>query len=447
MRCKNLSFLAALCLGGLAASGADDLAKEFQTAQRSIQMQLKAKRLDVRVAAIRKLEAYPLVESAKLLVQQGLASPDEELHQAAYATLLKFRNQPEICSYLQETVTAGMQTDGLSPATTGAIGVLLAAEAADLRQAAQAFLERIAGAGGSGVASLVILADDLGAQADDTSLDSLLRLMKLAPFEDSFSLRRAVVQNLMRFRRTEAIRALVALLPTANGEVRADIVQYLTSVSGQRLGMRTGAWGDWWQAQQATFQFPAPSALRLVPRGALSDGGTPSYYGLPLYGTRLVFVIDTSASMNGPRILAAKRELIRAIADLPAGVNFNVLAFNSRVSAWQPQLVPSANESKQAAARYVMAQELGFNTASYDALEAALGLNTESIYFLTDGAPHGGKVTQPAQIVEVLTRANRIHRVTINSIGIGVGAPGNAFDNFLRTLSARNFGEYHRIDN
>jgi hypothetical protein len=36
--------------------------------------------------------------------------------------------------------------------------------------------------------------------------------------------------------------------------------------------------------------------------------------------------------------------------------------------------------------------------------------------------------------------------MTINSIGIGVGPPGNAFDQFLSTLADQNFGEYQRVD-
>jgi hypothetical protein len=426
--------------------GADDPAQEFRAAQRTIQMQLKAKRTDVRVAAVRKLAAFPLVDAARMLVQYGLASPDDEVHRAAYETLLKFKADKDICRCLQETIETRLEKGHGDREASGALGVLLASDSADAVKAAQSLLERVSRAGKSGLPVLVLLADDLGSQADEIGLRGLLKLMQLPPFPVEFSLRRAIVQNLAGIRKREAIGALLSILPSAAGEVRADIVQHLTGVSGQRLGLETQAWTDWWQANQPRFEFPPAGQGQTVARAALSPTAIPSYYGLPLYGTRIVFVMDTSLSMRGARIQAAKRELLRAIGTLPPGVEFNVLVFNTRVSSWQRQLVPSTPENQQAAALFVAAQELGWNTATYEALEVALAWDAESIYLLTDGAPDGGKIGRPAQIVAAVSQSNRVRRVTINSIGIGVGPPGSDFDNFLRSLSARNFGEYHRVD-
>src|SRR5690242_11493403 len=42
-----------------------------------------------------------------------------------------------------------------------------------------------------------------------------------------------------------------------------------------------------------------------------------------------IFIIDTSSSMSGARIFAAKRELVRAIGELPDDVQFNIVAFNN----------------------------------------------------------------------------------------------------------------------
>jgi hypothetical protein len=109
-------------------------------------------------------------------------------------------------------------------------------------------------------------------------------------------------------------------------------------------------------------------------------------------------------------------------------------------------LMVASPQNKEQAAAYVRSQGLNLQTASYDALEAAFNFDTEAVYFLTDGAPHGGKVVAPDAIVEVITRLNRTRRVTINSIGIGVGTEGNVFDTFLKTLSERNYGEYKRVD-
>jgi hypothetical protein len=55
-------------------------------------------------------------------------------------------------------------------------------------------------------------------------------------------------------------------------------------------------------------------------------------------------------------------------------------------------------------------------------------------------------VTQPAQIVTLISKLNRLRRMTINSIGIGVGADGNVFDAFLKALANNNYGQYIRVD-
>jgi len=114
----------------------------------------------------------------------------------------------------------------------------------------------------------------------------------------------------------------------------------------------------------------------------------------------------------------------RRISELPETTHFGVLVFNSRTTTWQAKLVPATSENKDLACRFVALQDLGPATASYDALEAALSFDAEAIYFLTDGAPFGGKITQPAAIVTVISKLNRLRRMTVNSIGIGVGQEG-----------------------
>src|SRR5689334_22043453 len=71
----RLALCAALLSRISASSAADgDLDKEFHSAQRSIQNQMKSKNREQRLAAVRKVEAYPVVEAAKLLLLTGLAS-------------------------------------------------------------------------------------------------------------------------------------------------------------------------------------------------------------------------------------------------------------------------------------------------------------------------------------------------------------------------------------
>ena len=425
-----------------AATAGNDTDREenFRTAQRAIRLQLNAKSADSRVAALRQLAGFPVVEAAELLVRQGLASPEEKVRLAAYESLLKFRNEQDICRYLQKTVATELAKGNVGPGTFGVLGVLLASDLADVQQEAQMLLDKAAEAGTAGRVLLIMLAEALGAQGDDTSVRGLQQLTKLTLFPRDFGFRRAVVQGLGLVRKPEAVAALVAVLPNVQGEVRADIVQYLTGLSGQQLGMEAAAWEAWWQANQATFTFPAGDR----------QGGPAGGVGAP--GNALVLwspALRSSARFRAGHVPEHARAADRGrqtrvdSGDRPTATEaaeFNVVVFNGQVGTWQSQLVPATPENQQAAAVFVAAQELAFATISYDALEAALGFDTEAIYFLTDGAPYGGKISQPAQIVAALSQMNRLRRVSINSIGIGVGRPGNAFDTFLRTLSRKTTG-------
>ncbi len=123
-----------------------------------------------------------------------------------------------------------------------------------------------------------------------------------------------------------------------------------------------------------------------------------------------------------------------------------MVAFNNRIDVWQTKLVQATTASKKAAALWISRQDLGPMTASYDALVAAMRFDAEAIYFLTDGAPFGGTITSPPEIVEAITRLNRVRRESIYSIGIGVGPPGSPFEAFLKALAEENHGVFRRVD-
>ena len=146
--------------------------------------------------------------------------------------------------------------------------------------------------------------------------------------------------------------------------------------------------------------------------------------------------------LKGGRILAAKRELLKALSALPSDVEFNVIVFNTRVSAWRNRLMPANEDNKQNAAYFVEGQNLGNGTASYDALETAINLDAEAIYFVTDGEPYGGKITNPAEIVLAITRLNQFRRTTIHTFGIGIqpGKLEEVFKPFVSTKGSKGTG-------
>jgi hypothetical protein len=403
-----------------------------------------------RLEAVRRIETFPTPEAAKLLLQQGMGSNDEEVSRASFDVLVKFSGDKEICAFLKATV-AKLWTQGKpQPETYIGIAVLLTSAIPDVHEEAIELVKDAAQKPKNGRIMLITLADVLANCRGDNAALPLAELMKLPLFDRDFAFRRTVEQALTHVRAKPAVTALIRLLASVKGEVRADIARYLTDISGRQLGLEAGVWSDWWQQNEKAFVFPPEQKQKLAekvgPRKPMPSPAGPSYYGLPVSGAKIIFVIDTSNSMNGPRIVAAKRELVRAIEGLPGDVEFNVIAFNSRPYLWQSKLVPASGDSKQSAMYFVGALGLATQTASYDALDAALQFDSEVIYFLTDGAPRGGKITSPPDIVQNITQRNQFRRMTINSLGIGVPPPPNVFESFLSSLAQQNFGVYERVD-
>jgi hypothetical protein len=420
------------------ASGADRVAA-FNKVKGDLLRELRGRDPQQRVDAIGRLEKFAIDDSVKM-IHGALADDAPEVRDAAYAALMRMNDKQEVCDTLMEQVRSGVRSG--DPA--GAAPTLAVVVASELRST-QEELDQLFHENKAALAAgtlLTYLADELGRHGKPDDVRALASMTNMALFEEHFGVRRAVVRALAEI---PALSALIDVMPRISGEARADVVEHVTAVTGQIFAMDAAAWRRWWADAKSTFEYPVRSDLK-VPDEALAESASSHYYGLPLFSERLVFVLDTSGSMSGERIVAAKRELVKAIEGLPEHAEFSVVVFNSTVGVWQRQLVPATRQTKQKAAAFVNAQQTGSHTASYDAIEAAFMFDTEAIYFLSDGAPTGGKIRAPGAIVEAVTAANRARRISIYTIGVGAGQPGGALDAFLKTLAEQNLGSYRRVD-
>lgn len=452
--CQYVSRLTALVLiVGMAANcrcatgDETDPAAAFKAAQSKIAHDLRHRDTIVRLAAVQSLGDYRLVDAARLLVPV-LASTDGPLRRAAFEALAKISSDKNVAAYLKQQAAKHWKQPKRSAEGFGVIAILLGSESADDRKDAAVLIANAAERSPQGRMLVIDLVDQLGTGGGETSCRALVELAALPRAASDFGFLRATEQALTHLEVKSAVAALVEMLAAAKGEVRADIVRYLREISKEDFGGDVETWAAWWRDKEPTFEFPPPAA-RLALAGLERaqrppDPQTPSYYGLPLAAAKIVFVIDISGSMQGPRIVAAKRELAQAVEALPAHVAFSIVAFHTRALVWQGKLVPASPEFKRNAQYFIAGLELGGKTASYDALEAALGFDAEAVYFLTDGAPTAGKIVSPPQIVTAITERNRYRRLTINALGVGVDTA--LFENFLATLAKENFGLFERVD-
>jgi hypothetical protein len=433
----------------LAHAPAPSIAQESQdnpAARRAVESKLRSRFTADRAVAVQQLVDFPPADGVKLLVQFGLGDREEEVRRTAYRVLLARKDDREVCDLLLKDLQQDLRGKGSSPAAAvPLLTVLLASELPEVEDD----LAKVLGAAMKSKDSLTtvqIAADELAAQATRPALVSLEKLARQKCFAEVFACRRAVVQAMIRIRIPESITALLEIFPKLQGEVRGDLIRHLEQLSGEPHGTDLAGWQAWWKKQGENFEFPkldgpAAAALPAKPRP-----GQPSYYGMPLYARRLVFVIDISGSMHGGRLLAAKRELIYALNGLPPEVEVGLVAFHTQVISWKRSLMRLTPLAKQDAVGFVYKLQAGGKTAAYDALEAAFHLEPEAIYFLSDGEPNAGRIPTAPAIITAIGGANRFRRLSIYTIGIACGMAGGADESFMKTLAEQNFGQFRRVD-
>ncbi len=432
------------------SSLAQSVYEQFDEMQPKLRRQLHSNKVEQRIDALKSLEKYRVAESARL-VHSCFVDVDDSVRAAAYEALHKMNDEQEVCDALLAAAQASLKKRNGSPMVLPALAALLASDLPLAQVQAQQFMDEQLASSPQGPELLVALADELGSHGTASDVRPLARMSNAKLFAAHFGIRRAVVQALTKTPSEESLDPLIGMLGIVGGEAKADAVRYLMRATGQSFGLNVDAWQKWRLAERretaSAHTATVPSQLTVkVTRADELDSEAGQYYGIPLFAERLVFVLDISGSMQGGRMLAAKRELIRAIQGLPDYAHFGIVVFNGSVDRWQQKLMPANATNKKAAVIYVERQSPEGNTASYNALETALTYDTEAIYFLSDGAPTSGKILAPVDIIRAITTVNRVRRISIYTIGIAPGFPGSPTDEFLRTLSEKNSGQYRRVD-
>ncbi len=154
----------------------------------------------------------------------------------------------------------------------------------------------------------------------------------------------------------------------------------------------------------------------------------------------VIFVVDRSGSMSGKKIEQAKDALKFVLNNLRQGDTFNIVAYDSAVEAFKPELQKYDDETRKAALGFVDGLYAGGSTNIDGALTSALGMITDSsrpnyILFLTDGLPTAGE-TNEAKIV-ANTKQNNKQRVRMINFGVGYDLNSRLLDR----LSRENFGQ------
>jgi Ca-activated chloride channel family protein len=139
----------------------------------------------------------------------------------------------------------------------------------------------------------------------------------------------------------------------------------------------------------------------------------------------MALVVDTSGSMNGPKLEQTKAALRQVIGGLADGDRFNVISYgNGVVPLWDASEPATASKRKEAVEFVDSLRPIG-GTNIHDALKAALtqpavpGMS-RVVLFMTDGRPTMGETTNPDEILRAAARLNPGGKVRIFVFGVGV---------------------------
>ncbi len=168
------------------------------------------------------------------------------------------------------------------------------------------------------------------------------------------------------------------------------------------------------------------------------------FYGVEGVGSRFVFALDRSMSMQGGPLRSAKAELIQSLTAIEESHRFHILFFNTRVSALdisggQRRIAFGTEQNKRQASRFVQSVTAEGGTERMTALNRALRHRPDVIFFLTDEDSPMSR----GEMAEILGKA--IGAVTIHTVEFGRG-PDHGKRNFLIDLAEETGGTRCYVD-
>lgn len=149
----------------------------------------------------------------------------------------------------------------------------------------------------------------------------------------------------------------------------------------------------------------------------------------------VIFVVDRSGSMAGKKIEQAKAALKFVLNNLREGDLFNIVAYDTNVESFRPELERYNDTNRAAALGYVEGLYAGGGTNLQGALTSAFKqlkdpAQPSYVLFLTDGLPTAG-ITNEAQIANDAKSANQV-RGRLLTFGVGYDVNSRLLDRLAR---------------
>jgi hypothetical protein len=241
----------------------------------------------------------------------------------------------------------------------------------------------------------------------------------------------------------------------------------LKAVTGAIVPEDSGRWAEFWDREQDRV------TIRKSPPRARSGPGTTAsqgFFGIPVLGRDVVFVIDTSGSMNnriqlrsGPgtssvakrmsQLDAAKKQVLSAVQGMNEESHYRLVTFADDLEIRTSTPVSPGRETNRALTNALGQIKAKGSTNLFAALRYVFSVrrfsygrttaeSPDEIFILSDGAPTTGELTDPEVILAVVQELNRYQKTRINTVYSGAWSPTAEF---MQRLAGQNQGVFvHR---
>lgn len=267
-----------------------------------------------------------------------------------------------------------------------------------------------------------------------------------------------VVRLLDAFRSLETVPALIGMLERfhahpeevksgkLSGLLQFQIHELLVSMTGAVIpANQPDKWRELWEREKDSIQV----TQKHEPKGGPATTVASSFCGIPVQGTRVVFLLDLSGSMewrcakdqtkDGMTGLDyAQQELRRAASALAPNAQFTLVAFNGdqKAEVWSKEMVAATEKNRDRFLKHVDGLKARGGTNLWGGLLEALKIkslsagsryesNVDELFVLSDGAPSVGEVIDPIEILRLVKESNKFANVRINTAFLNTVQPPN----------------------
>jgi Mg-chelatase subunit ChlD len=284
--------------------------------------------------------------------------------------------------------------------------------------------------------------------------------MELLDLVEAFPHRSAVPALITTLERSSRApdRLVQAVNAQASPLLRQRAAGLLRAMTGALLPPDdAAAWREFWRSEQDRIVVPERLATERP------EATRAQFFGVPVTGRSIAFVIDTSGSMDEPtagtgdggrarqptRLRAAKEQVLTAVQAMPAESQYVLLTFAEEARLWTSAPVRSGARNLTSLTELLSRLRAHGGTNLFAALAEVLEfdhqrwgaqgmLRVDEVFLLSDGEPTAGDVQDPDALLRLVQEANRYAQVRIHTVFTGTG-PGAAL---LQQLAEQNGGVF-----